>query len=59
MRLCDAYGRINFGTFTLPLYEMPPYVEDIREIDKNNGRITITIGEFLKPVAEIHIPIKD
>jgi hypothetical protein len=58
-RLCDEKGKVKFGRFTLPLYDGPPYVEDVREEDKNGGHITFTVGEFLKPIQEIHIPIKD
>ena len=43
LKLADSKGRINYGRYTLPLYEGPPYVEDIREQDKTNGLITFTI----------------
>lgn len=29
-KLCDEKGKVRYGTFTLPLYDGPPYVEDIR-----------------------------
>lgn len=58
-RLNDEKGRVRYGTHTVPLFDGPPYVEDIREQDKNGGTITFTIGDFGKPIQEIHIPIKD
>ena len=58
-KLNDDKGKVRYGRHTLPLYDGPPYVEDIREEDKNGGTITFTVGEFGKMVQEIHIPIKD
>lgn len=49
-KLNDEKGRVNYGTHTAPLFDGPPYVEEIREQDKNGGMITFTIGDFGKPV---------
>jgi hypothetical protein len=37
LRLVDEKGKIRYGRYTLPLYEGPPFVEDLREGDKNGG----------------------
>ena len=50
LRLTDEKGKVRYGRYTLPLYDGPPYVEDIREQDKNGGFITFTVGEFGKAV---------
>jgi hypothetical protein len=50
---------VLYGKYTIDLYDGPIYVEEIRESDKNGGKLTFTLGEFGKKVQEIHIPIKD
>ena len=58
-QLVDKMGKVNYGTFTLPLYDGAPFVEDIIETDKNGGKITFTVNKFGEPVKEINIPIKE
>ena len=42
-KLVDDKGKVNYGRYTLPLYDAPPYVEDLLENEKNGGLITFTV----------------
>mmetsp|Transcript_23601 Transcript_23601/g.23281 ORF Transcript_23601/g.23281 Transcript_23601/m.23281 type:complete len:145 (+) Transcript_23601:1738-2172(+) len=43
-KLHDDSGRVRYGKYQLDIYDGPIYVEDLRESDKNGGKITFTIG---------------
>lgn len=59
LKMHDENAKIQYGKFKLPLYDGPPYVEDLREQDKNGGFITFTLEEPGREVKEIPLEIKD
>ena len=59
LKMHDDKGRIKYGKYTLDMYDGPIYVEELRESDKNGGKITFTLGDFGSKIDPVHIPIKD
>eukprot|EP00344_Euplotes_crassus_P007376 CAMPEP_0197000934 /NCGR_PEP_ID=MMETSP1380-20130617/5749_1 /TAXON_ID=5936 /ORGANISM="Euplotes crassus, Strain CT5" /LENGTH=239 /DNA_ID=CAMNT_0042418401 /DNA_START=217 /DNA_END=936 /DNA_ORIENTATION=- len=55
IRLNDEFGKFIFGTFTVPLFEGPIFVEELLENKKTDFTLKITVqqpGEIVHPMAQ-------